>query len=61
MAVFVRSVSSVQNGTRPNKNSRFLKLGVVLTNAHIIWNPLRASDGSFYDTVPRLVLIGESA
>lgn len=44
-----------------SKYQIFLKLGVALTNVHILWNPLRASDGSLYNTVSsRLIFIGES-
>lgn len=38
-----------------------MKLAIALTNAHIIWNCLRSSDGVFFSTVAsRLFFIGES-
>lgn len=43
------------------KYNDFFRFGMALTNAHIIWNPLRTTDGTLYKSLMnRLCFIGES-
>lgn len=44
-----------------HKYSTFLRFGVALTNAHVMWNPLRSADRVLFNSIQnRLVFIGES-